>query len=561
MRMILLGTGAVLLLVIVVLIAGGGGGGAPGTTVAGIDMSGDPAEVRNDVQARADALLRREVRLTAGGGTVATVRPADLGATVDVDATVRAAGEASPGRVVRGIKALTGRDPNEVPLAVSYPKGALAAWTAEIAARVDRDERNAAVTVAGTTFTVKPAEGGRMLERRVLQERMGGDLASLPAEVPIPLRDTRPALGTAEAKQQVAEAGTILRRGGAVVVDGVPATLAPKDIAAAIRFTPEGLRIAASSLRRPLLAAYPKGSVQPRPARFDIRGTRAVLVPSRDGRLVDARRVADGLAGEDRPVESTFTTVTPVFTTEKARALGIREEVGSFTTPYDAGQPRVTNIRKASEILNGTIIPAGGTLSLNKVLGKRTTDRGFEAAPMVADGLLVDSVGGGVSQLATTLFNAAFFSGFELNEHTAHQLYFDRYPVGREATISWPSPDLRVTNNWKAAALVRVFNGSSGVTVAIYSTSFDRKVETETSERFDLTEPKERRVTAEWVDEGQEVLKSEGSQGFSVRVTRKVFEGSRLKEEDDFTTNYLAPPKVILVPEGTPGAETPYAPE
>jgi len=63
------------------------------------------------------------------------------------------------------------------------------------------------------------------------------------------------------------------------------------------------------------------------------------------------------------------------------------------------------------------------------------------------------------------------------------------------------------------------------------------------------------------VDEGQEVLQTEGSEGFSVRVTRKVFEGSRLKEEDDFTTNYLAPPKVILVPEGTPGAETPYAPE
>ena len=250
-----------------------------------------------------------------------------------------------------------------------------------------------------------------------------------------------------------------------------------------------------------------------------------------------------------------------MFTTKKARALGITEEVGAFTTPYDSGQPRVTNLRKASEILNGTIIPAGGTLSLNKVLGKRTTDRGFVAAPMVADGLLVDSVGGGVSQLATTLFNAAFFAGFELNEHTAHQLYFDRYPVGREATISWPLPDLKVTNNWKAAALVRVFNGSSGVTVAIYSTSFDRKVETETSERFNLTEPKERRVTADWVDEGQEVLKTEGSQGFSVRVTRKVFEGSRLKEEDDFTTNYLAPPKVILVPEGNPGAETPYAPE
>jgi vancomycin resistance protein YoaR len=328
-----------------------------------------------------------------------------------------------------------------------------------------------------------------------------------------------------------------------------------------MRFTPEGLRISGADLRRPLLAAYPAGSVVPRPARFDIRGTKAVLVPSKDGRLVDARRVADGLMGEDRPVESEFIPVTPVFTTEKAQKLGIKEEVGSFTTPYDAGQPRVANIRRASQILNGTIIPPGGTLSLNKALGKRTEDRGFVKAPMVADGLLVDAVGGGVSQLATTLFNAAFFAGFRLDEHTAHQLYFERYPEGREATISWPKPDLKVTNNWKAAALVRVFNGSSGVTVAIYSTSFDRRIEEETSERYAFTEPTERRVTSEWVPEGQEVVQSEGSQGFSVRVTRKVFEGSRLKEEDSFETVYLAPPKVVLVPEGTPGAETPYAPD
>jgi vancomycin resistance protein YoaR len=474
---------------------------------------------------------------------------------------VRAAQEASPTRVVRGLKALTGQGPNEVPLTVAYRKGALSSWVAGIAERVDRSEENAVVSVDGTTFTVKPSRDGRLLDRRALEARLAGDPAAIPGVIAIPLTTTQPALTTDEATQQVSQAGEVLRRGTEVVVDDVQARLPVADVARAMRFTPEGLRISGADLRRPLLAAYPAGSVVPRPARFDIRGTKAVLVPSKDGRLVDARRVADGLMGEDRPVESEFIPVTPVFTTEKAQKLGIKEEVGSFTTPYDAGQPRVANIRRASQILNGTIIPPGGTLSLNKALGKRTEDRGFVKAPMVADGLLVDAVGGGVSQLATTLFNAAFFAGFRLDEHTAHQLYFERYPEGREATISWPKPDLKVTNNWKAAALVRVFNGSSGVTVAIYSTSFDRRIEEETSERYAFTEPTERRVTSEWVPEGQEVVQSEGSQGFSVRVTRKVFEGSRLKEEDSFETVYLAPPKVVLVPEGTPGAETPYAPD
>ncbi len=560
-RALVLGGAALMLVVLVLLIAGGGGGTAPGTTVAGVDMGDDEAAVQAALRTRAAELVRRPVALRVAGGTLAEVSPAQVGGTVDVQAAIRAAQEASPSRIVRGIKAVTGQGPTEVPLPITYRKGALDAWIAEVAAKVDRAEESAVVTVDGTRFDVRPARAGRVVDRAALRERLTGDLSAFPSTVNLPLGAPQPALTTQAAKQQVTQAVEVLRRGGAVVVDGVPATLPPGAVAAAMRFTPEGLRIAASELRRPLIAAYPQGSVIPRPARFDIRGTRAVLVPSRDGRLVDGRRVAEGLLGEDRPVESTFVPVTPVFTTEKAAKLGIKEEVGSFTTPYEAGQPRVTNIRRASRILNGTIIPPGGTLSLNAVLGKRTADRGFVRAPMVADGLLVDAVGGGVSQLATTLFNAAFFAGFRLDAHTAHQLYFSRYPEGREATISWPRPDLKVTNDWKASALVRVFNGSSGVTVAIYSTSFDRKVETETSERYDPTEPKERRVTAEWVPEGQEVLQSAGSQGFSVRVTRTVFEGNRLKEEDAFETVYLAPPKVILVPEGTPGAETPYAAE
>lgn len=561
MRAGVIGAGAVMVIVIILLIAGGGGGTAPGTVVAGVDMSGEPAEVRAAVQRRAEDLVNRDVQLTAGGGTVATVRPSRIGGTVDVDAAIRAAEDASPGRLMRGVKALTGQSATEVPLIVTYRKGAVEAWTAEIAGNVDRAEENAVVSVDRTSFTVKPASTGRMLDRPALAGMVQADLSRLPSSMALPLRTTQPRLSTEAARQQVAQAEAILRRGSTVVVDDVRATLPPTAVAQAMRFTPEGLRISGGELRRPLIAGYPAGSVVPSPARFEIRAKKAVLIPSKDGRLVDASRVAEGLLGEDRPVESDFVAVTPVFTTEKASKLGIEEEVGSFTTSYSPGEPRVTNIRRASGILNGTIIPPGGSLSLNTTLGRRTEDRGFVPAPMVADGLLVDAVGGGISQLATTLFNAAFFAGFELDEHTAHQLYFERYPEGREATISWPTPDLVITNDWKASALVRVFNGPDSLTVAIYSTSFDRRIETETSERYEPTEPAERRVTADWVEPGQEVLKTAGSPGFSVKVSRQVFEGPTLKSDESIETVYLAPPKIILVPEGTPGAETPATPD
>jgi len=365
---------------------------------------------------------------------------------------------------------------------------------------------------------------------------------------------------TDAADAQVRQAQQVLERGTQVSVDGIQATLDGAGVAAAFHFGPQGLSLSGADLRKTLIAAYPATSVIPAPARFEVRGTQVVVVPSKDGRLVDGKQVADGLMGEGRPVESTYVNDNPVFTTEKAQSLGIKEEVGSFMTPYSPGEPRVTNIRRASQILNGTIIPPHGRLSLNETLGERTVERGFVAAPMLADGLHVDSIGGGVSQVATTLFNAAFFAGFELNQHTAHQLYIDRYPLGREATISWPIPDLVITNDWDASALVRVSNSTDSITVTIYSTSFDRKVEESTGNPYDFTKPKTRYVATEGVPEGQKQEITSGDRGYSVDITRKVFKGSELLSDGTFTTVYLAPPKVIGVAPGTPGAETPSAP-
>src|SRR5262249_18604136 len=110
--------------------------------------------------------------------------------------------------------------------------------------------------------------------------------------------------------------------------------------------------------------------------------------------------------------------------------------VGSFTTPFPCCQPRVTNIRRAAQLLDGTVLPPNGRFSLNGALGRRTIAKGFVPAPSISGGELVDSVGGGISQVSTTLYNAAFFSGLKLVAHTPHSFYISRYPPGREATIS-----------------------------------------------------------------------------------------------------------------------------
>src|SRR5690606_18585482 len=103
----------------------------------------------------------------------------------------------------------------------------------------------------------------------------------------------------------------------------------------------------------------------------------------------------------------------PGRTGDALRALGIVEEVGTFTTRHSAGEPRVKNIHRVADIMRGHIIAPGAMLSMNGVLGQRTLEKGYVAAPAIVDGQFKAEVGGGISQFMTTIFNAAFFAGLE----------------------------------------------------------------------------------------------------------------------------------------------------
>jgi hypothetical protein len=148
----------------------------------------------------------------------------------------------------------------------------------------------------------------------------------------------------------------------------------------------------------------------------------------------------------------------------------IVEKVGEFTTPHACCEPRVENIHRIADIVRGAYLVPGETMSLNEFVGPRTVENGFVSAGAIRQGHMIQETGGGVSQFATTIFNAAYFAGLDIVEYRSHSIYFSRYPYGREATISSPGPDLVFTNSTDYPILIWTSYTDTSITVTMYST-------------------------------------------------------------------------------------------
>ncbi|HWC12518.1 MAG TPA: VanW family protein [Acidimicrobiales bacterium] len=245
----------------------------------------------------------------------------------------------------------------------------------------------------------------------------------------------------------------------------------------ALRLAPE-----TGSMAEDLASLFPGAVVPPVDAGFAVSGTNVSLTPAKAGSACCAPEavaaVADALTTTPPPTVSLpLKPVAPRRDESAARRLGIVEQVATFTTPHASGEPRVRNIHLIADRLRGTVIEPGQTFSVNAAIGPRTTEKGFVAAPVIGEGNQLEaSPGGGISQFATTLFNAAFFAGLEIPEYQMHTLYISRYPYGREATLSFPRPDLKVRNNSPYGVLVWPTYTGGSITVSLYSTRWVEEV-------------------------------------------------------------------------------------
>src|SRR5690606_17376740 len=165
----------------------------------------------------------------------------------------------------------------------------------------------------------------------------------------------------------------------------------------------------------------------------------------------------------------------PTFTAAEAAKLGIVEEVGrpdefGPTTMHACCESRVQNIHRIADPIRGVVIKPGETVSVNDHVGRRTRAKGFTDGGAIVGGRFTTGVGGGISQFATTFFNAALFAGLDFGEYQSHSIYISRYPRGREATLSFPHPDLQIKNTTPYGVLIWPTYTDTSITVHLYST-------------------------------------------------------------------------------------------
>ena len=541
------------------------------TTVLGIPIGGlsekdAKAKLTAGLQDRAAA----PIALTAGGSTF-QVAPADAGLTVDVDKTVSAAGAGrslAPGRIWH---ALTGGDAVEP--VVTKDDAKLKAAVDKLAGQVNRKATEGTITFKGTKpVKHEPADGLQLDTAKAA----GAVFAAYPADgapKDLPVEVTKPQAAPEAIEKAMTEfaepamSGPIRLTVGSKSVELEPAELAPA-LAVSVQ---EGKVIPALSTKalEPLFQERFKAlETLPKDATVQIAGAGPKVVPAVDGMVVDRAKVGAAIltilpkpTGERRAAVP-LTATKAKFTTEQATALGITQNIGDFKTEFPHAPYRNTNIGTAAAKINGTLLKPNEIFSLNKIVGERTKENGFAEGYIISGGKFEKDFGGGVSQSATTTFNAAFFAGVKILEHKAHSVYISRYPVGREATVAWPSVDLRFQNDSGHGLLVQtIFKastpGSKGsIRVIIWGTKFV-DVTAGQSAKTNVRQPSVVYNTAAKCEPQAPTA------GFDITIYRYFAKNGVRQKTESFTTKYNAAddircgPKPGTVVTPPPGGITP----
>jgi vancomycin resistance protein YoaR len=473
----------------------------PGVKIVSLDASGQrELAAYASVSHLAQKLETEPIYATTAGKRLIAV-PSDVGFRVDTRTTLRHAREA--GRSGNPINQVLGMflrrlRPDRVEPVVMFDDHGVDTVVDQWSAEVDRGVHEGGLRFVGTRVVEVSSSGGTGIDpietrARLVAALRDGDRSTIRLSYgPIPAPTTNAQVATV-----AREARAILTHGVRITSSGHTFTATPAQIAMSLTTHVAAGRLTLSidqarlgvALRRQL---DPVG-VAPVDAHFEVDARNLVhVVPSHDGLQPDLAIVARAILADRTTVDAPLARRHPARDTAWANRLGITEQVSSFTTHYVPGQSRVTNIHLAADIMNNTVVEPGAVFSLNDTLGPRTPQRGFVKAPVYYDGEAED-YGGGVSQIATTTYNAEFWGGFENVFHQPHTLYYSRYPLGREATVNYPVLDLKWRNNSHHGVLVRAGYTSSSVTITFYGNS-EGKVVKEESTNCSSTSPTQRCV-------------------------------------------------------------------
>ena len=557
-----------------------GGDVLHGVRLAGVSVAGrDVDDARAAIVSHARRLEGARFEAVAAG-TEFTFTAGDVGLVVNEAGAVadveRAGRRGNPVAQVAGTVLRRFR-PDRVALDVTYDPKKLEQTIARWAEEIDAQPSDGAVALENGAVAVTEPEAGRRLDVKgtatLVRRALAGGAGS-PLTLPVKL--TPPAVGEDQVASVAGAARRIVSGPLTVTVEGREATLPPTRLGDLLAVVTDGgnlrLELPATPFHEALRPQLQGVEIPSRDARFVIEyppppapppapapapGPAAPptvpaapppapappppppvirIEPSAAGRELEVGPVAEAVLQGEHRVAGRLVDAAPRLDTARAETLRILEPVSSFTSRHPAGQPRVKNIHRIADMLQGTVILPGERFSINETVGPRTKANGFVKAPVIYEGEFTEDIGGGVSQFATTFFNAAFFGGYELVSHKAHTYYISRYPQGREATVSFPQPDLVIRNDSSSGILIQTEYTDSSITVTFWGDKEGRTVRAE----------------------GPRVGKRT-SKGYSVTVVRVIERpGAELVRQNIFTHYRIQPRKAAAPrPRRAPPATAP----
>ncbi|MCW2788208.1 MAG: hypothetical protein JWQ91_2221 [Aeromicrobium sp.] len=523
-------------------------------TIGGVDVGGkSPAEARQAVDAALSPREDREIVLVRGKKEF-RVSPQSVGLALDVDRSVEQAGGGRSWDPRDMIGLFVGEHDHDPALDVDDAKLQSAIGT--IGESVNRDVVEAQITFRKTRPVAREPEPGLVVSRSATADAIQQAylVDDQPIRVPtVPVEPVVDSEGLAEAMRTVARpavSGPIRLEVGDKRIS-LPVTA----YAAALVIRVESGRLVphldAKKLAEPLIDSTTGIGRKAVDATVRITNGKPVVVPGKKGVGLQPREMAKKLIpaltekGPKRAVAVEAKVVEPGFTTKDARALRITEKISGFTTEFPYAEYRNTNQGRAADLINGTIIKPGETFSFNSVVGERTEANGFVTGTVINGGVFREELGGGVSQVATTMYNAGFFGGMDDTEHHPHAFYINRYPVGREATVYFGSLDLRWKNPTKYGVLVRSYvkrstpSSAGEMHVELWSTKVWDRIDAGKSARRNDRKP------GTQYDSTDRCVAQAPVAGFDIDIYRTFFRGGKKARSETDTATYQAADKVI----------------
>ena len=534
---------------------------AEGVHIAGVDVGGlTPHQARKLLDQRAHALENVPVTFNADGHTW-HLSAEQLGVRADWAAAVDAVRHQGDGfGPVRGFRRLDLRFFGaDVSPRTQVEDAALNYVLDRIAATVDTPHRESRIVLHGLEPVVVPGRKGRALDRQEAETTIVRSLASLTREAEeLPVRVVSPKVSPGDLTVPEAQVRTAVSAPVRLSLGPTRWRLSPAKIATLLELPADGrtqLRIGGPGADRWFGALERSVDRPPVNAEFAITSSGIHVVPDRDGYALDvpksAQRVLRAALVTDPSLRRTDLAAQATHadrSKKDAEAMHITGLVSAYTTYYGGDPNRVHNVQLVAHLVDQHVIAPGATFSFNQTTGARTAAKGFKEAPVIINGELQTGLGGGVCQVSTTVFNAAYEAGLSITSRTNHALYISHYPQGRDATVNYPDIDLKFVNDTGHWLLLRTFVGSSSLTVSLYGTPVHRRVLSETAPlvahgsvptkpEYDSTMPAGERVTLE-----------SGEPARTTSVRRRVYTAKgKLLYDTTFYSSYRAEPSVVRV--------------